>query len=64
MGHLAVDDLERRAGTPQALQPCRCRLAGAQSDPLRVWLGPWSIDGEPGDVPDRLNAADSDIAMR
>ena len=65
MGHLAVSDLERRLHhSRERFSRAAVGLAGAQSDPLRVWLGPWSIEGEPGDpFPVRLDAADSDMAI-
>jgi len=42
-------------------------MAGAESDPFRVWLGDWHIEGEPGDgFPMHLRAAEdgASIALR
>lgn len=65
MGHLAISDIGQRLHlSHERFSRAAVGLAGAHSDPLRVWLGPWSIDGTPGDTfPIRLKAEDNDIAI-
>ena len=46
MGHLAISDIERqRHLSAERFSRAAAGLAGAQADPLRIWLGPWSISG-------------------
>ena len=65
MGHLAISDIGQGLHhSRERFSRAAVGLAGAQSDPLRVWLGPWSIDGTPGGTfPIRLKAEDNDIAI-
>ena len=47
MGHFAVSDVSRETHyEEERFSRAAAGLAGAQADPLRVWLGPWTIDGE------------------
>lgn len=65
MGHLAVSDIgARRHHSAGRFQRAALGLAGAEADPLHVWLGPWSIRGQPGGpFPLRLEAAGDDFAI-
>jgi predicted secreted hydrolase len=47
MGHFAVSDVSRETHyQDERFSRAAAGLAGAQADPLRVWLGPWTITGE------------------
>ncbi|MCB1800966.1 MAG: carotenoid 1,2-hydratase [Gammaproteobacteria bacterium] len=47
MGHLAVSDIDaRRHHSAERFSRAASGLAGARSEPLAVWLGPWQINGE------------------
>ena len=49
MGHLAISDLDRRKHhSAERFSRAAAGLAGAQAEPLHVWLGPWAIRGTPG----------------
>jgi predicted secreted hydrolase len=65
MGHLAVSDIEAgRHLSAERFARAAAGLAGARTMPLRVWLGPWSIEGAGVDgFPLRLSAADTDIGI-
>jgi predicted secreted hydrolase len=65
MGHLAVSDIGgRRHHSASRFERAALGLAGARADPLAVWLGPWSIRGQPGGpFPLRLEAAGADFAI-
>ena len=46
MGHLAISDIEQRQHhSSERFSRSAAGLAGAQDQPLMVWLGPWSIRG-------------------
>ncbi|WP_022834350.1 lipocalin-like domain-containing protein [Salisaeta longa] len=66
MGHFAISDVQRRV-QPDAERFARAAagLAGAQADPLRVWLGPWSIASVDSarTFPLRLRAATDTMAI-
>lgn len=65
MGHVAISDIDaRRHHAAGRFERAAMGLAGAQAQPLRVWVGPWSIEGsEPGPFPITLRAADRSIGM-
>jgi len=65
MGHLAVSDIvTRQHHSAERFARAAAGLAGAEAEPLRVWLGPWSIRGTAdATFPIQLNAADGDIAI-
>ena len=47
MGHLAVSDIaEQQHYSEERFSRAAAGLAGAQAQPLKVWLGPWSIEGD------------------
>ncbi len=48
MGHLAVSDIgSGRHHSAERFARAAAGLAGAELGPLHVWLGPWSIRGDP-----------------
>ena len=66
MGHLAVtDEWGRRFHAFQRFARGAVELAGAESDPFRVWVEDWSLEsaGSGGTWPMRLRAADGDVAV-
>jgi predicted secreted hydrolase len=65
MGHLALSDIaERRHHSAERFSRAAVGLAGAESVPLRVWLGPWAIEGGADDLfPLRLDAAADGLAI-
>ena len=65
MGHLALSDIaERRHHSAERFSRAALGLAGAETVPLRVWLGPWSIHGgADGLFPLRLEAATAGLAL-
>jgi predicted secreted hydrolase len=67
MGHLAVSDAAgRRHYRAERFSRAAAGLAGADTSPLRVWLGPWHIAGSEGPAtpfPLRLSADDADFAI-
>jgi predicted secreted hydrolase len=65
MGHLAVSDVENaRHHQAERFSRAAAGLAGARADPLQVWLGPWSIRGEPGETfPLRIEASTGDFGL-
>ena len=66
MGHIAISDIEgRRHHSAERFSRAATGLAGAQVEPLRVWLGPWSIRGTLGSTfPLRLDAETDDRYLR
>lgn len=66
MGHLAISDIEgRRHHSAERFSRAAAGLAGAQVEPLRVWLGPWSIRGTPESTfPLRLDAETEALSLR
>jgi predicted secreted hydrolase len=65
MGHLAVSDLDREIHvSAERFNRAAAGLAGASSDPLRVWLGPWSMQGDGDPFPLQLQAATETFALR
>lgn len=65
MGHVAISDLQSRIHrSAERFSRAAAGLAGAQTGPLRVWLGPWSITGSPDTVfPLRLRADSREFAL-
>ena len=65
MGHFAVSDvLAEKHYQAERFSRAAAGLAGAQANPMRVWLGPWSINGKPGDTfPLQVNAVTDDLAL-
>jgi len=65
MGHLAVSDIATgRHHSAERFARAAAGLAGAEAEPLQVWLGPWSIRGATDtSFPIQLSAADGDIAV-
>ncbi len=51
MGHLAVSDIDRQQHlSAERFSRAAAGLAGAANNPLRVWLGPWTINGSDDDI--------------
>lgn len=65
MGHFALSDVaERTHRSAERFSRAAAGLAGAGLQPLRVWLGPWSIRGGRDDLfPLRLQADTADFAI-
>jgi predicted secreted hydrolase len=65
MGHLAVSDIGAAMHyREERFSRAAAGLAGATADPLRVWLGPWSIRGrDNGLFPLHLSAQAKDIGI-
>lgn len=65
MGHLAISDISQQQHlSAERLSRAAAGLAGAQSEPLRVWLSDWSIHSEGKELfPIRLNAETPEIAI-
>jgi predicted secreted hydrolase len=65
MGHLAVSDVDNaRHVHAERFSRAAAGLAGARADPLRVWLGPWTIEGHAGSTfPLRLSASADGFAI-
>ncbi|MCP5299661.1 MAG: carotenoid 1,2-hydratase [Chromatiaceae bacterium] len=65
MGHLAVSDIDAgRQHSAERLSRAAVGLAGAQAQPLRVWLGAWSISGGTETFPLQVEAGHDDIGIR
>ena len=66
MGHLAISDLgQRQHHSAERFSRAAAGLAGAQAEPLRVWLGPWSIHGTPGSTfPLQLRADTDQLSLQ
>jgi predicted secreted hydrolase len=65
MGHLAISDIEdRRHLSEERFNRAAAGLAGVKTSPIRVWLGPWSIDAtQETFFPLRLNAQAEGFAI-
>jgi predicted secreted hydrolase len=65
MAHLAVSDVDAgRFHVRDRWGRAALDLAGAETGPVRVWLGDWTAEGQgPGGVPFRLRAGDGDVAI-
>lgn len=65
MGHLAISDIEKQQHySDEAFSRAANGLAGAETFPLKVWLGPWSIQGGRDDLfPVHLAAANKEIGI-
>jgi predicted secreted hydrolase len=65
MGHLAVSDIDQRQHYSDEIFSREANgLAGAETFPLKIWLGPWSIQGGKNDLfPIHLSAANNEIAI-
>jgi predicted secreted hydrolase len=64
MGHFAVSDLDTRTHhSSERFARAAAGLAGAEAEPLRVWLGPWSIHAVGSPFPLRLHASTDDFAI-
>lgn len=65
MGHLAVSDIENsKHYSEERFSRAAAGLAGAQTIPLKVWLGPWSITATQETLfPLRLNAESNNMAI-
>jgi len=51
MGHLALSDIgNARHLTAERFARSAAGLAGAQAEPLKIWLGPWSIESTGRDL--------------
>ncbi|MDJ0833806.1 MAG: lipocalin-like domain-containing protein [Gammaproteobacteria bacterium] len=59
MGHLALSAIDRQQHlSEERFSRAAAGLAGADNNPLRVWLGPWSINGSEDNIfPLTLQAA-------
>ncbi|MDH3423685.1 MAG: carotenoid 1,2-hydratase [Gemmatimonadota bacterium] len=66
MGHFTVTDVEgRRFYAYERFARGAVGLAGAQAEPLRVWLEDWTLEAAaPQAFPLRLEARDDDVALR
>jgi predicted secreted hydrolase len=57
MGHFAISDIDgARHHSAQRLARAAAGLAGAQAEPLSVWLGPWSVKGHGQPFPLQVSA--------
>jgi predicted secreted hydrolase len=65
MGHFAVSDIQQgKHYSEERFSRAANGLAGAQPEPLRVWLGPWSIHSQQQSLfPLRLSAQNDQIAI-
>ena len=65
MGHLAISDIERQQHlSAERFSRAAAGLAGAQANPLRIWLGPWSINGSSEQTfPLTLSASSNDFSI-
>lgn len=67
MGHFAISDIEGQAHhSSERFSRAALGLAGAETEPLRVWLGSWSLQGDPatGVFPLQLQADTEDFALQ
>ena len=61
MGHLALSDIEQQQHlSTERFSRAAAGLAGTQANPLRIWLGPWSISGSSGQTFPLTLSASSD----
>jgi predicted secreted hydrolase len=65
MGHLAISDVSAgRHHSAERFSRAAAGLAGAQTQPLRIWLGSWSIEGAAGQLfPLQLRAGTPDLGV-
>ena len=65
MGHLAISDIAQgRHHSSERFSRAAAGLAGATRKPLRIWLGPWSIEGSGTALfPLRLRAETPEMAI-
>ncbi len=66
MGHFAITDVDgqRHHGFERFARGA-AGLAGAQTSPLRIWLGDWQISGgTAGDAPWRIEAGEQGVGLR
>ena len=65
IGHLAVSDIENRKHiSAERFARAAAGLAGAETFPLKVWLGPWTIQGTQQQLfPLRLQAETVDFGI-
>ena len=67
MGHFAISDIEGRMHhSSERFSRAALGLAGAATGPLRVWLGSWSLQGDPasGVFPLQLQADTEEFALQ
>jgi predicted secreted hydrolase len=66
MGHLAISDIAAQTHhSRERFSRAAAGLAGAETAPLRVWLGPWSIRSRSTTLfPLELTAADEGLSLR
>ena len=65
MGHLAISDIQSgQHESAEIFSRAALGLAGSSSNPIRIWLGPWSIQSESADLfPLNLAAQSEDLAI-
>ncbi len=65
MGHLAISDIAQgRHHSSERFSRAAAGLSGATRNPLRIWLGPWSIEGSGTALfPLRLRAGTPETAI-
>ena len=66
MGHLAISDFQQKQHVSnERFARSAMGLAGAEIQPLRIWLGPWSIQGYDENLfPIELTADAKDISIK
>ncbi len=65
MGHFAVSDIQQgQHYSEERFARAANALSGAQAQPLKVWLGPWSIQSQQRALfPLRLNAQSEEVSI-
>ncbi len=65
MGHMAISDIQNRKHlSAERFSREAAGLAGAENNPIKVWLGPWSIKGSSDQLfPLELKAETDEMAM-
>lgn len=64
MGHLAISDVDaEQHHSAERFERAAAGLAGAQASPFRVWLGSWSLVGEPAFFPLTLSADTDELGL-
>ena len=65
MGHIAISDIERQQHlSAERFSRAAAGLAGARTNPLRIWLGPWSINGSSEQTfPLALSASSNNLSI-
>jgi predicted secreted hydrolase len=64
MAHLAVTDVEAESFYAfERLARGAAGLAGAETEPFRVWLGAWRLEGGDDPPPFRLRAENDEVAL-